>query len=366
MADLTVALGERSYPISIRAGRLSDMLSGWAESYVKSRSASNALIVSDSTVFDLYGDRAYYALKDGGLTASAFVFAPGEPSKSREVLEQGYDACFDSDISRKSPVIALGGGVVGDLAGYLAATYMRGVPFIQVPTTLLAQVDSSVGGKTAINHPRAKNSIGAFYQPLAVFIDTETLNTLPDRELKAGIAEVVKYGVIRDETFFSFLESKINELETKDPDTMASVIETCCRIKADIVSEDETETGVRAILNYGHTFGHAVETLAGYGVYLHGEAVAIGMRAAGRYASSKGLWTATDETRQTSLLDALGLVYPKPSISDDAVRAAMNLDKKTVGKKIKLVIPSRIGEASTTTDIDEQALADAIRSMIEG
>jgi len=366
MAELTVALGERSYLIAIQAGNLTDMLSGWAETYVRSRGNSNALIVSDSTVFDLYGDRAYYALKDGGLTAAAFVFAPGEFSKCREVLEQGYDACFDSDISRASPIIALGGGVVGDLAGYLAATYMRGVPFIQVPTTLLAQVDSSVGGKTAINHPRAKNSIGAFYQPRAVFIDPTTLDTLPDRELKAGIAEVVKYGVIRDESFFSFLETRINELGRKDPDTLTSVIETCCRIKAEIVSEDETESGVRAILNYGHTFGHAVETLTGYGAYLHGEAIAIGMRAAGRYAAATGLWTDADEARQTALLNALGLVYPPPSVSEEAVRAAMNLDKKTVGKKIKLVVPNRIGQAVTTTDINESALADAIRTMIAG
>ena len=364
MTELTVALGDRSYPIDIRAGELDAMLANWATRFIATGGATNALLVSDATVFDIYGGRAYQALKDGGLTASGFIIAPGEPSKCAAALAEGYDACFESELSRKSPIIALGGGVVGDLAGYLAATYMRGVPFIQVPTTLLAQVDSSVGGKTAINPPRAKNSIGAFYQPQAVFIDVSTLETLPDRELKAGLAEVVKYGVIRDEPLFRFLETHQNELKSKNPETLISVIESCCRIKAEIVSEDETESGVRALLNYGHTFGHAVETLCGYGVYLHGEAVAIGMRAAGQYAEAVGLWSSDDSVRQSALLDALDMEYPAPDIDPDAVRTAMNVDKKTVGKKLKLILPERIGSAIRSTDINESALMDAIRSMV--
>ena len=267
---------------------------------------------------------------------------------------------------RRTVVVAVGGGVIGDLAGFVTATYARGIPFVQVPTTLLAQVDSSVGGKVGINHPQGKNLIGAFYQPLGVFLDTAVLDTLPPRDYRSGLAEVVKYGVILDEKFFAYLESNLAGINLRTPEVLRHIIARCCRLKADIVERDEFErTGVRAVLNYGHTFAHAFEALGGYGALLHGEAVSIGMTHAARLAEKLGRVDTTTAARQASLLEAVGLPTRLPEsmkLSPDAILNSMRLDKKTVSGRLRFVLPSRLGHVELVDNVaesDVRAVLDA-------
>ncbi len=315
------------------------------------------LIVTDSNVVKTHAATVRESLVSDGWRCETEVLPAGESSKSLEILAQIYDRLIALNADRRTLIIAVGGGVVGDAAGFVAATFMRGLPFIQVPTTLLSAVDSSVGGKTGVNHPRAKNMIGAFYQPIGVLIDTSTLETLPDREYRAGLAEVVKYGVILDADFLTYLEQHVEQIRARDPVVLRHIIARSCRIKADVVEQDEFETkGLRAALNYGHTFGHAFEALAGYGELLHGEAVAIGMVYASRLAERCGLINESLTRRQIELLQALSLPTSLPAnleLSADDVLARMRLDKKTVSGSLRFVLPIRVGAVKTVSDIPE-------------
>ncbi len=316
-----------------------------------------ALIVTDANVAKTHASTVRQSLIADGWRCETEILPAGEMSKSPEILSKVYDRLIDLNADRRTLIIAVGGGVVGDAAGFVAATFMRGLPFIQVPTTLLSAVDSSVGGKTGVNHPRAKNMIGAFYQPIGVLIDTATLETLPDREYRAGLAEVVKYGVILDAEFLAYLEHHVDAINSREPVVLRHIIAQSCRLKADVVEQDEFETkGLRAALNYGHTFGHAFEALAGYGELLHGEAVAIGMIHASRLAERRGLVDATLTNRQIELLKAIHLPTTLPDglrFSADDVISRMRLDKKSVSGSLRFVLPVRAGAVKTFSDIPE-------------
>ena len=296
--------------------------------------------------------------------AELFRFQPGEQRKTLASLDELYTFLLRRGYTRKTVLVQFSGGVVGDMAGFCAATYQRGIPFVQVPTTLLAMVDSSVGGKVAVNHPLGKNMIGAFYQPRAVLINLEVLHTLPPQEYLAGLAEVVKYGVIRDEEFFAFLEGHVREILNHDDAILARIVERCCAIKAEVVGLDEKEQGLRAILNYGHTFGHAIEKLTGYSTYSHGIAVALGMRAAARLATSLGLWDEACEKRQNALLDAFG--FPsRVRVDVGAAWEAMSVDKKAENGKCVFVLPERIGSVRKVSGLDRAAV-DRAWEALEG
>ena len=316
-----------------------------------------ALIITDANVANSHAATVRHSLITDGWRCETEILPAGEMSKSPEILTKVYDRLIDLNADRRTLIIAVGGGVVGDAAGFVAATFMRGLPFIQVPTTLLSAVDSSVGGKTGVNHPRAKNMIGAFYQPIGVLIDTATLETLPDREYRAGLAEVVKYGVILDAEFLAYLEHHVAAINSREPAVLRHIIAQSCRLKADVVEQDEFETkGLRAALNYGHTFGHAFEALAGYGELLHGEAVAIGMVHASRLAERRGLIDSTLTRRQIELLRALHLPTAVPErlrFSTDDVISRMRLDKKSVSGSLRFVLPVRAGAVKTFSDIPE-------------
>jgi 3-dehydroquinate synthase len=287
-----------------------------------------------------------------------------EGSKSQAELTRIYDALYDLAADRHTAVVAVGGGVVGDLAGFAAATYNRGLPLLMVPTTLLAMVDSSVGGKTGINHPKGKNLIGAFHQPAGVWIDPAYLGTLPDREFRSGLAEVAKYGVILDADFFAWLEADTTAVLAREPGTLTRVVARSCRLKADVVEKDEREeTGLRAVLNYGHTFAHAFEAVGGYGAWLHGEAVAAGMVCASRLAEKLGLIDAEVTRRQVRLLDAFGLpTAPNPGWATDDLLAVMRRDKKAAAGKLRFVLPTRLGEVRLVGDVPE----GLVRDVLEG
>ncbi|MFN3429358.1 MAG: 3-dehydroquinate synthase, partial [Candidatus Sericytochromatia bacterium] len=294
----------------------------------------------------LYAEPVLAALNQADWEPRLAVVPAGEGSKSLAEAARLYDAAVEAGLKRHHPIVALGGGVVGDLAGFIAATYQRGVPFVQVPTTLLAQIDSSVGGKVAINHPSGKNLIGAFYQPRLVLADTATLLTLSEREYLAGLGEMVKYGVIMDPGFFARLEAEVPRLLARDLPLLNALVRRCCELKAEVVQEDERETagGRRAILNFGHTVGHAIEAIAGYGTVLHGEAVAIGMVAEGRLAVRRGLWKDAEQDRLERLLAALGLRTELPDLDGGALLTAMGRDKKNLDKGITFVLPTAMGE----------------------
>lgn len=345
---LSVALGDRSYPIFIGRNLL-----GPGFDFTPWLPGPRALVVSNETVAPLYLDQLLRAVGD----VPHVELKDGEAFKTLDAVSTILDALADSGAGRDTTVIALGGGVVGDIAGFAAASYMRGVPFIQVPTTLLAQVDSSVGGKTGVNHPRGKNLIGAFHQPGLVLIDTDTLATLPERELSAGLAEVIKHGAIADAQFFGWLEEHIADLRARDADALAHAIRRCCEIKADVVADDEREQGRRAILNFGHTFGHAIENSLGYGEWLHGEAVGAGMIMA---AALSGIPAAQQE-RLRSLVEAAGLPVRPPALGADALQAAMGMDKKVQGNRLRFVVLRELGKARVTADVDESLL----RSVLE-
>lgn len=356
MRTLNVALGERSYPILIGRGLL-----GQADALRAACKRPRAMIVSNDVVAPLYLERLAATLDAAGIGYDQVILPDGEVHKDWPTLNLIFDALLEKRCERSTTLIALGGGVVGDMVGFAAATYQRGVPFIQVPTTLLSQVDSSVGGKTAINHPLGKNMIGAFHQPRLVLADTDTLSTLPDRELAAGIAEVIKYGLIRDVPFFEWLETNMSALLERDPDALAFAIERSCRNKADIVAEDETETGVRALLNLGHTFGHAIETGCGYGVWLHGEAVAAGMLMAAELSQRLG-WLGQEEVaRIRALLQRAGLLLRGPALGAERYLALMSHDKKVEAGQLRLVLLKRIGEAV----VHAQATPEQIAASIE-
>ena len=345
MIEIDVALGERRYPIRIGAGLLDE---GIWRGALRGR---HALVVTDDRVAPLYLARVERAL--GTLTHDSIVLPAGEASKTLEHTARVLDALARLGASRDAAVIALGGGVVGDLAGFAAATWMRGVDFVQLPTTLLAMVDSSVGGKTGVNIAAGKNLVGAFHQPRAVFIDTATLATLPGREYAAGLAEVVKYGAIGDADFFAWLEANADALEARDGDALAEAIGFSCRYKAGVVARDEREQGERALLNFGHTFGHALEAERGYGDLLHGEAVAIGMVLAAKLSAALGRAPPEDADRLARLLSRFGLPVAPPRADADALLARMRLDKKNVSGRLRLVLWRGIGKAEIVPDIDE-------------
>jgi 3-dehydroquinate synthase len=352
MHELTVNLGERSYPIFIGRGLL-----GGGFDLGRYAGGRDCLVVSNETVAPLYLDKLVSDL--AGRDVSCISLPDGEAYKSMATMQSILDELVAARAGRDTTVIALGGGVVGDIAGFAAACYMRGVGFIQVPTTLLAQVDSSVGGKTGVNHEGGKNLIGAFHQPRAVLIDTDTLDTLPERELKAGLAEVIKYGAICDADFFAWLETAMPALLQRDADALATAIRRSCELKAEVVAEDEREAGRRAILNFGHTFGHAIERCQGYGDWLHGEAVAAGMVMA---AELSGI-DARDIGRLRDLIAAAGLPVEPPRIVAAEWMAAMGMDKKVQDRKLRFVLLDAIGESRVTADFDRKRLDELVADV---
>ncbi|HEY4706941.1 MAG TPA: 3-dehydroquinate synthase [Thermodesulfobacteriota bacterium] len=354
MSRIRVDLADRSYDIQIKRGLLRDIGPGMKALGLKGPAA----VVTNPRVDGLYGNAVTDSLSSSGFTPLVINVPDGEEYKSLAEASKVFDVLIENRFERKSPIVALGGGVIGDLAGFVAATYLRGVPLIQVPTTLLSQVDSSVGGKTAVNHPKGKNLIGAFYQPMAVFIDPDVLKTLEEREIKAGLAEVIKYGVIRDPGFFTYLEENAKGLLSNDK--IIKAIERSCEIKAEIVGKDEKEEGLRAILNFGHTFGHAIEALSGYGSYRHGEAVAIGMAMAAALSARLGMCQECG-AKITALLSSLGMPSSPPAISPKDFIDAMRLDKKVSGKAIRFVLPVKMGEV-TVKEVGEEVLMDFLAS----
>ena len=354
--SLNVDLVDRSYPIHIGSGQISQV--GIAQ-YIQGQ---KALIVTNTTIAPLYLQALIDQLP--GVQIDTVILNDGEQYKNLDNLNTIFTALIENQHDRKTTLIALGGGVVGDMTGFAAASYQRGVPFIQVPTTLLAQVDSSVGGKTAVNHSLGKNMIGAFYQPQAVIIDTDTLSTLPDREFRAGLAEVIKYGLIVDAAFFDWLEQNAEALLARDSKALVYAIERSCINKAQVVSADETEQGVRAILNLGHTFGHAIETFQQYRGWLHGEAVAAGMVMAAELSVLAGTMSAADVTRARDLLIACGLpTQPPENMKADDFMALMVRDKKVLDGQLRLVLLNGIGVATVRADFElswlQQILAEA-------
>jgi 3-dehydroquinate synthase len=347
LVEIEVALGERRYPIRIAAGLLDD-----PDTWRGALRGRHALVVTDEHVAPLYMKRVLAGLSS--LTYDVLVLPPGEASKTLHSAGRAFDALAAIGASRDATVIALGGGVVGDLAGFAAATWMRGIDFLQMPTTLLAMVDSSVGGKTGVNLEAGKNLVGAFHQPCAVIVDTSTLSTLPQREYAAGLAEVVKYGAIGDAGFFAWLEANADALAACNSAALAEAIATSCRHKAAVVARDEREHGERALLNFGHSFGHAIEAASGYGTVLHGEAVAIGMVLAASLAASLGRAPAADTVRLAALLKRFGLPTAlPPGLGAEALLQHMRLDKKNLGGKLRLVLWRGIGHAEIVPDIAE-------------
>jgi 3-dehydroquinate synthase len=353
-------LGPRSYDIEIGAGQLAR-----AGQFLAARAeVSHAVVITDANVVRPYAEQVQDVLASAKTRVDLAVIEPGEPSKSVAAAASLWERLLHAGADRKSVVVAVGGGVVGDLAGFVAATYARGLPFFQVPTTLLAQVDSSVGGKVGIDLPEAKNMVGAFLQPLGVLIDPATLTTLDDREYRAGLGEVVKYGVILDAEFFAFLENSADAVLRRDPEVLQTVIARCCRLKADVVQRDEFErTGLRAVLNYGHTFGHAFEALSGYGRLLHGEAVALGMLCACRLAGRLGRVDRTTVDRQARLLAALGLATALPALDPGQVLRTMMHDKKVQHGRLHLVLPSRLGHVELVGGIEPADVLAALEGL---
>ncbi len=348
---LTVGLGERSYPIHIGSGLIRQ-----GALFAPHLASGRAAIITNETVAPLYADTVQASLAAGGARAFRIVIPDGEAEKRWETLDRIYGELLRAQADRRTVIVALGGGVVGDLAGFAAATFQRGVPFVQVPTTLLAQVDSSVGGKTGVNHLLGKNMIGAFHQPLAVIADITTLDTLPDRELSAGLAEVIKYGAIRDPDFFAWLEENLERLRAREPAALSHAIGRSCELKAEIVALDEREAGPRALLNLGHTFGHAIETLEGYGAWLHGEAVAAGMVMAARLSVRLGRLKEGDARRLSALLSRAGLPVEPPSLAVGAWLDAMSRDKKNESGRITLVLLDGLGAAAIDKNVPSREL----------
>lgn len=354
-----VPLGERSYPIDIGTGNLPE-----TGRFLKTRrTVSHAVVVTDANVENRHALRVADSLSDVDVTVDLLVVDPGESTKCAEVLEGLWDKLLDLGADRRTVVVAVGGGVIGDLAGFVAASYARGLALLQVPTTLLAQVDSSVGGKVGINLQGAKNMVGAFWQPIGVVIDTAVLDTLPVREYRAGLAEVVKYGVILDADFFAYLEANVAGLNARDPEVLRQVVARSCELKAQVVSRDEREeTGLRAVLNYGHTFCHAFETLTNYDTLLHGEAVSIGMMCAARLAERMGRVDEAFVIRQQELLHALKLTTDVPNLDADDVLRVMARDKKVEHGKLRFVLPTKMGHVELVGNVPP----DDVRAALVG
>lgn len=350
MSTLNVALGDRSYPIYIESGLFSQENN--LPQYIK---GNRVCIISNTIVYPLYAQKILQQLT--GYQVDEVILPDGESEKSLANFDVIMSHLLANTHGRDSTIIALGGGVIGDIAGFAAACYQRGINFIQIPTTLLSQVDSSVGGKTAVNHPLGKNMIGAFYQPQAVFIDTDSLSTLPAREFSAGMAEVIKYGILGDAAFFDWLEANVKNIQQGDKSVLIEMIERCCQCKADIVANDEKEAGIRALLNLGHTFGHAIEAEMGYGKWLHGEAVSAGMVLASLVAVEMNLINVSDLRRIENLLLAFDLPIHKPeNMTFEQFMQHMRLDKKNLAGKLRLVIPTSIGHSEVRDDISEDIL----------
>ncbi|MGD9873305.1 MAG: 3-dehydroquinate synthase [Kiritimatiellia bacterium] len=351
---IRVELGARSYDIHAGA----DLLGSCGGVCRKLKLGSRCLIVSDSNVAPLYAHVIRDSLTDAGFQPSIFIVPAGEESKDSLTLSLIYDEALAHALDRKSFIVALGGGVIGDLAGYAAASFLRGIRFVQVPTSLMAMVDSSVGGKTGINLPQGKNLVGAFHQPSAVLADLVTLSTLPDREFISGLSEVMKYGVIQDAEFFAFLEKKAGKILARDPETLEQVVTRCCKCKAEVVGLDERESGLRAILNFGHTLAHAVEQVAGYGKFLHGEAVAIGMAYAAILSVSAAGLPGEAAERIINLLGKFGLPVSVNGLSWNAVRKAMQADKKNTGGAVCFVLAREIGRVEPGIEVKEDLLEE--------
>lgn len=351
MQTLKVELGSRTYPIHIGKNLLTQP--SLILPHLKNKQVA---IISNTTVAPLYLETLAKSLQNAGIAILPIILPDGESYKNSETLNSIYDNLLQNRCERNTTLIALGGGVIGDMTGYAAATYLRGVPFIQIPTTLLSQVDSSVGGKTGINHPLGKNMIGAFYQPKLVLADTGTLTTLSPRELSAGIAEIIKYGLIRDAGFFNWLEDNIKRLLTLDDEALSHAIFQSCKNKADVVIADEHEQGDRALLNLGHTFGHAIENAMGYGIWLHGEAVAAGIILAADLSHRMEWLNTSDKQRVINILKAANLPTAAPNLGVDRYMDLMGLDKKVQNGKIRLVLQQGIGKATLSSNYGSKEL----------
>ncbi|WP_445626485.1 3-dehydroquinate synthase [Nostoc sp. DSM 114167] len=324
------------------------------------------LLVSNPTIFKHFGERAITSLKSAGFEVASCTLPPGERYKTLNSIQKLYDVALENRLERSSTMVALGGGVIGDMTGFAAATWLRGINVVQVPTSLLAMVDSAIGGKTGVNHPQGKNLIGAFHQPRLVLIDPDVLKTLPMREFRAGMAEVIKYGVIWDAELFTQLEAskRLDQLRYVKPDLITTILTRSCQAKADVVGKDEKEGGLRAILNYGHTIGHTVESLTGYRLVNHGEAVAIGMVAAGQIAVDLGLWQKEDTERQNALIQKAGLPTQLPDGVDiEAIIEALQLDKKVKAGKVRFVLPTEIGVVTITDEVPSDIIRQVLRGM---
>lgn len=358
MEKVTVSLGDRSYPITIATGLFND-----PQAFKPLKANDKALIVTNEILAPLYLDKVSQNLSQNGINVDSIVLPDGEQFKTLSTLDTVFTALLEKRYGRDATLIALGGGVIGDLTGFAAATYQRGIRFIQIPTTLLSQVDSSVGGKTAVNHPLGKNMIGAFYQPASVIIDIDCLYSLPARELSSGLAEVIKYGIILDNAFFVWLEQNIEALLNLNPQALEYCIRRCCELKAMVVAADEHEHGMRALLNLGHTYGHAIETEMGYGNWLHGEAVAAGMMMAAHTACQLDLMQSSDLERIKALLLKANLPVAGPKqMTAEAYLPHMLRDKKVVGGQLRLVIPTSIGSSEVRGDIDHRIVLSSIEA----
>ncbi|EBV7757444.1 3-dehydroquinate synthase [Salmonella enterica subsp. enterica serovar Georgia] len=356
MERITVTLGERSYPITIAAGLFNE-----PASFLPLKSGDQVMLVTNETLAPLYLDKVRGVLERAGVNVDSVILPDGEQYKSLTVLDTVFTALLKKPHGRDTTLVALGGGVIGDLTGFAAASYQRGVRFIQVPTTLLSQVDSSVGGKTAVNHPLGKNMIGAFYQPASVVVDLDCLKTLPARELASGLAEVIKYGIILDADFFTWLEGNLDALLRLDGPAMAYCIRRCCELKAEVVAADEREAGLRALLNLGHTFGHAIEAEMGYGNWLHGEAVAAGIVMAARASERLGQFSSADTQRIIALLERAGLPVNGPcEMSVQDYLPHMLRDKKVLAGELRLVLPLTIGKSEVRGGVSHEVVLSAI------
>lgn len=364
---IPVHLPQQSYEIAIAPGGL-DHLGDWMTGILTKSLVlgQKVLLVSNPDIFQHYGDRAIAALKQGGFNVATCILPEGERYKTLETLQQIYDAALEHRMERASTFVALGGGVIGDMTGFAAATWLRGVSVVQVPTSLLAMVDAAIGGKTGVNHPKGKNLIGAFHQPRLVLIDPQVLKTLPEREFRAGMAEVIKYGVIWDADLFARLEAadRLDEFSALNESLLQAILIHSCQAKAHVVSNDEKEAGLRAILNYGHTIGHAIESLTGYTTVNHGEAVAIGMVAAGRIAAELTLWERECGDRQLALIQKTGLPTQLPAnLNIEDILTALQTDKKVKAGQVRFVLPTQIGAVTMTDQVPAEVIRQVLSQM---
>ena len=360
--SIPVKLPQTDYKIAIAPNSLSQLGQFLQELSL----GKKILILSNPEIFAFYGDIVLNSLQSAGFQVFIHLIPPGESYKNLESIAKVYDTAFEHRLERSSTIVALGGGVIGDMAGFAAATWLRGINFVQVPTSLLAMVDASIGGKTGVNHPLGKNLIGAFYQPRLVYIDPIVLKTLPVREFRAGMAEVIKYGIIWDPDLFEKLElaDKLDNLVEFDQNLLQIILQRSCQAKVDVVSQDEKESGLRAILNYGHTIGHAIESLTGYREINHGEAVGIGMIAAGKIATELGLWAGSEAERQDKLIQRTGLLTHIPSnIPTERIIEALQSDKKVKAGKVRFVLPTKIGAVKITDQVPTEVISSIINQL---